>query len=295
MLEPTSLALALVAGAVAAFNPCGFALLPAYLTLLVSDPDGHRSRGAAAVRAVRFTTGMTAGFVVVFGAFALFVAPLALSLERWLPVLTVVMGAVLVALGVWLLTGRTLAVPGLDRRGRAPKATWSSQVGYGASFALASLSCTLAPFLAVTTSALREGSIVGVAVSFGAYALGMGAVVGVLAAAAAVTTSTMTARLRRLAPLIARSSGALLVAAGAYVGWYGWFELRVLAGTTVQDPVVSAAIGVQGVLSRAVAGVDTRLLAAAALAVVAVSAWALVTGRRGHLAQAEAVPQDARR
>lgn len=294
MLDPASLALALVAGAVAAFNPCGFALLPAYLTLLVSDPDGDRSRGAAAVRAVRFTTGMTTGFVAVFGAFALVVAPLAISLERWLPVLTVVIGAVLVVLGVWLLTGRTLAVPGLDRRGRAPRATWSSQIGYGATFALASLSCTLAPFLAVTTSALREGSIVGVGASFVTYALGMGAVVGVLAAAATVTTSTITVRLRRVAPLIARSSGALLVAAGAYVGWYGWFELRVLAGTTVQDPVVSAAIEVQGVLSRAVAGVDARVLLAAALAVLAASAWALKV-MRGRRAQAEPEPQDAPR
>lgn len=295
MIESASLTLALVAGAVAAFNPCGFALLPAYLTLLVAAPDGDRSRRAAAVRAVRFTTGMTAGFVAVFGTFALVVAPLALSLERWLPVLTVIIGAVLVALGLWLLTGRTLAVPGLDRRGRAPSTTWTSQVGYGATFALASLSCTLAPFLAVTTSALREGSAAGVAVSFAAYALGMGAVVGVLAAAATATTSTVTARLRRLAPLIARSSGALLVAAGAYVGWYGWFELRVLAGTTVQDPVVSAAVGVQGVLSRTVAGLDTRLLVAAALTVVAAGAWVLVTGLRGRCEQAGAEPQDARR
>jgi cytochrome c biogenesis protein CcdA len=32
------LALALAAGLVAAFNPCGFALLPSYLALLVADP-----------------------------------------------------------------------------------------------------------------------------------------------------------------------------------------------------------------------------------------------------------------
>jgi cytochrome c biogenesis protein CcdA len=38
------LALALVAGAVAAVNPCGFALLPAYLAMLVTDaPAGSMS------------------------------------------------------------------------------------------------------------------------------------------------------------------------------------------------------------------------------------------------------------
>ena len=37
-MDPAVLTLALVAGAVAAFNPCGFALLPAYLSLLVASP-----------------------------------------------------------------------------------------------------------------------------------------------------------------------------------------------------------------------------------------------------------------
>lgn len=69
----------------------------------------------------------------------------------------------------------------------------------------------------------------------------------------------------------------------------------MLGGTTVQDPVVSAAVGVQGVLSRTVAGLDTRLLVAAALTVVAAGAWVLVTGLRGRCEQAGAEPQDARR
>jgi len=73
-VDPAILTLAFVAGAVAAFNPCGFALLPAYLTMLVASPDGEPGRGAAAARALRFTAGMTVGFVAVFGAFALVIA-----------------------------------------------------------------------------------------------------------------------------------------------------------------------------------------------------------------------------
>ncbi|MDP9397701.1 MAG: cytochrome c biogenesis protein CcdA [Actinomycetota bacterium] len=273
-LAPAPLTVALVAGAVAAFNPCGFALLPAYLALLVAGPVGvgrADGRTAAVVRALRFTTGMTAGFVTVFGGFALVVAPLALSLERWLPVLTVVMGVGLVVLGGWLIAGRTLALPRVARWRRAPTATWSSQVGYGVTFALASLSCTVAPFLAVTTNALREGSAAGVAAVFVAYAFGMGAVVGVLAVAAALASATVTTSLRRVAPYVSRGSGVLLVVAGAYVAWYGWFELRVLAGAAVEDPVVSAAIQVQSALSRSVAGVGAGALGIAALGLLAVA------------------------
>jgi cytochrome c biogenesis protein CcdA len=53
---------------------------------------------------------MTAGFTLVFGAFGLIVAPLAQSVERWLPWATVVIGLVLLALGGRLLTGRELTL-----------------------------------------------------------------------------------------------------------------------------------------------------------------------------------------
>jgi len=278
-VDPAVLTLAFVAGAVAAFNPCGFALLPAYLTMLVARSDGDPGRTAAAGRALRFAAGMTVGFVAVFGAFALVVAPLALSVERWLPVLTLVLGVVLVGLGIWLLTGRELSLPSLRRAGRAPSRSWWSQVGYGTTFALASLSCTIAPFLAVTTTALRTGSLPGVVLAFVVYALGMGAVVGVLALAAATASSTLTARLRRASPVISRLSGGLLVLAGAYVAWYGWFELRVLAGGAVDDPVVDAAIGIQGWLTRTVTDLGVGGLAVGAVLVL-LAAVALVVARR---------------
>ncbi|MBA3620363.1 MAG: cytochrome c biogenesis protein CcdA, partial [Acidothermales bacterium] len=93
------LALALVAGAVAAVNPCGFALLPAYLTLLLarSSDGGTPGVRGQVVRAVRFSLAMTAGFVAVFGAFGAVIAQLSLSIERYLPVVTVAIGVVLLA------------------------------------------------------------------------------------------------------------------------------------------------------------------------------------------------------
>jgi cytochrome c-type biogenesis protein len=276
------LTLALVAGAVAAFNPCGFALLPAYLSLLVAAPGeaGAGTQLAAVGRAARFTAGMTTGFVAVFGVFGLVVTPLALSVERYLPVVTLVVGAALLGAGGWLLAGRSLPAPRLLRKGRAPGTPWTSQVGYGVAFALASLSCTVAPFLAVTAGAVRAGGTPALLATYLAYAVGMGAVVGVLSLAAATASSGLTARMRRTAPYVARASGALLVLAGAYVAWYGWFELRVLAGSATGDPVVDAATGVQSALARAVADVGAAGVAAVALGVLAVAAVAAALWRR---------------
>lgn len=271
-MDPAALAFALVAGAVAAFNPCGFALLPAYLGLVVAGGG----TGAPVLRAARFAAGMTVGFVAVFGLVGVVLAPLALSLERYLPVVTVVVGIVLVGLGAWLLAGRTLAVPGLAGRGSAPTRGWWSQVGYGVSFALASLSCTIAPFLAVVAGSLRAGGPLGVAGAFVAYALGMGVVVLAVALAVALASARAVGAMRRAGAVVARAGGALLVVAGAYVAWYGWIEIRSLAGGRSADPVVAAAIEVQATVTDLVAGLGAGgLLAVAAVLALTVGAGSL--------------------
>lgn len=283
-MDPVLLGLALVAGAVAAFNPCGFALLPAYLTLLVAQPPegAEASQSAAVRRAALFTAGMTTGFVLVFGAFGLLLTTVTGTIERWLPVVTIVVGFALVGLGLWLLSGRSLGIGVLSRYGRAPKRSWWSQVGYGVSFALASLSCTIAPFLAVTAGAVQSGGAFGVVATYVVYAVGMGAVVGLLAIAAATASTGIVGRMRRAAPVISRLSGALLVLAGAYVAWYGWYELRVFAGAATGDPVVDAAVEVQSSLTRFVAstGVAGIVVLAVMVAVVAVVGFLVARRRR---------------
>ncbi len=113
------------------------------------------------------------------------------------------------------------------------------------------------------------------------YALGMASVVGVLALLAA-TASAQVARIRRATPVITRVSGVLMVLAGLYVTWYGIYELRLLNGGAVGDPVVDAALRVQGSLVRLVDGVGAGGIAVltAALAVVVVAATTVLRRRR---------------
>ncbi|MGL4174108.1 MAG: cytochrome c biogenesis CcdA family protein [Actinomycetota bacterium] len=282
-MDTATLLLAVAAGAGAAFNPCGFALLPAYLTMLVAGP-GTASHpfpkegvsGTSQIhRALRFTSGMTAGFILVFGGFAILIAPVAGSVQRWLPVVTLILGVGLIGLGIAMLAGRKLPVPQF-RRGRAPSTSWTSQVGYGVTFALASLSCTIGPFLAVTAGAIRERDPLGVVWSFLAYALGMGAVVGVLAIAVAGARGTVIRHMRNAVGWLNRVGGALVLVAGAYITWYGWFELRVFAGTATSDPIVDTALRAQTWLSRTVDGFGTTwvFIAIPVLVITAISMWA---------------------
>ena len=86
-------------GMLAALNPCGFALLPAHLTLLVTGDQP--SRAVAVARALMMTAAMTAGCTAVFGVFGLVVAPVASSAERYLPWFSLAVGLALA--GVCLL------------------------------------------------------------------------------------------------------------------------------------------------------------------------------------------------
>jgi cytochrome c biogenesis protein CcdA len=247
--------LALAAGLVAALNPCGFAMLPAYLLLVVRGQPQEVSSGEwmAVGRALAATAGMALGFMAVFGSFGALTISAASTVQRYLPYGTVAIGLILIALGGWLLTGRELTALTPRPLGPrwAPTARLWSMFGYGVSYAIASLSCTIGPFLAVTAAGLRSGSVLTGVSIYLAYVGGLTLVVGALALAAATASSAVVERLRRIVPLVNRISGALLVLVGLYVAYYGVYELRLFSATVASPPddLINAAGRLQGVLA----------------------------------------------
>ncbi len=276
-----SAALALGSGMLAALNPCGFALLPAYLTLLVTGDQPNRM--VAVARALKMTAAMTAGFTGVFAVFGLVVAPVASSVQRYLPWFSVLVGVALVGAGLWLLGGRSISAPKASARGGAPiTGSTRSMFGFGVSYAMASLTCTIAPFLVVVVSAFRTDSVLTGATLFLLYAAGMGLVVGTAALAVAMAQQSLVRAARRLGRAVPATGGVLLLLVGAYVAYYGWWEIRVLRGASTDDPVIQAAAGVQHWLANTVTAIGAAgfasVVAGTALAVVA----ARVTRRLWH-------------
>ncbi|MFD5830358.1 cytochrome c biogenesis CcdA family protein [Lentzea sp. NPDC060358] len=260
------LALAVVAGMVATVNPCGFAMLPAYLALVAKGDLG---------RAFMSGLVMTAGFVTFFGLFGLLVTPVAATLKSYLPVVTVVVGLVMVVVGVLLVLGKDLYLR-LPKLQAAPTSLWS-MYGYGVAFAVASLSCAIGPFLAVVGTSLQTGGV-----AFLAYALGMGLVVTVLA----VAGSVLAPRIKKALPYVGRIGGVVLVVVGAYVTYYGIYELRLfLADGSAVDPVVRAATRFQSALVQILSEIGPWPFV---VALVVAGGWWLNRRRR------KAVGQDRR-
>ncbi|MFI9528942.1 cytochrome c biogenesis CcdA family protein [Micromonospora rosaria] len=288
------LLLSLTAGMLGAVNPCGFALLPAYLSLLVADPHspgggagcGSAGRGAVG-RALTAAAALTTGYVLVFGAVGLALAPLTGWLRPRLPWFTVGLGLLLVGLGCWLLAGRGLPAPlGLTRAPRLTR-SWPSMVLFGMASALASLTCAIAPFLAIVVTSVQAGSALRGLALFVAYAIGMGLVVAVTALAVAMLRGHLVARIRGAGAVVPRLSGAVLLLAGGYVAWYGWYEIRLAAGRrdALGDPVVAVAARLQRALVTGLDAAGPVVLAAllgALLALAALRRARSVSGSRGR-------------
>ena len=281
MVSAGALSLALLAGSLAAFNPCGFALLPAYLISLLVDKDHHQSKAQLYGRALKFAVAMTFGFILVFGAFATVMAPFIGSIARYLPYLTVLIGVALLVAGVALILGRALTLAKVRNPNIAPTRKWRTQIGYGITFALASLSCTIGPFLAITATAIQAKSILKVIVLFTAYALGMGIVVLILALFVAAARNNWVYRIRNSQLVIGKISGIILIAVGIYVAWYGWYEIRVLGGDNSPDPLISYGTRIQSGITSWVANLGTGgILSIVGVATVVLATNFAISSRR---------------
>lgn len=225
------LAYAFTAGLVAAVNPCGFPMLPAYLSYFIGLDDDDADRGGRVPRAIASAAAVSIGFIAVFSVLGVPINAGVTSIYRWMPWLTMVIGALLVALGLAMLRGwkPVVVLPRLDRGGRTRR--FGSMVLFGVSYAIASLGCTLPVFLVVVAGTTeRENALSGL-VAFGAYTLGMTVVLMTVSVALALARESMVRKLREAARFVDRVSGALLVAVGAYLVWYGRFALDPAHGT----------------------------------------------------------------
>jgi hypothetical protein len=111
----------------------------------------------------------------------------------------------------------------------------------GISYAVASLSCALPVFLAVTGAASATPNFLSGVLTYVVYGLGMSMLLMVLTIALSVAKGAVVRRLGRILPHVGRLSGAILVLSGTYITVY-W-------ATNLGDP-----LGARGATSAASSG-----------------------------------------
>jgi cytochrome c-type biogenesis protein len=220
------------AGMVAAVNPCGFAMLPAYLSLYLGakeedDDFAKRSPVARMLRALLVCGGVSLGFILLFGLAGVAISAGGNALLGAMPPLGIFIGGVLILLGLWMLAGRSLYVGVFERLANRAVGdpTTISVRGFflfGVAYGVASLSCTLPVFLVVVGSGISAGGFLAGAGQFFGYGLGMASVFMGLTLALAFFKQGVVARLRKAVPYVRLASALLLVLAGAYMISYWW-------------------------------------------------------------------------
>jgi len=278
------LALAFASGMLATVNPCGFAMLPAYLGFFLGVEGGDRDVRASVSRSLAVGLSVSAGFLLVFSAVGLAIYHLSASVNQWTPWATIVIGVGLLVLGVAMLRGYepAVALPKLNRGGRSRDG--QSMFVFGVSYAIASISCALPLFTGAVAGTFRRENLVSSMAVFVAYSLGMTLVLLALTVSMGMARQSLVHWLRRALPYVTRASGVLLVVAGAYLAHYGWYERRVRAGDLGDgSPVVDRVTEWSASISTWVTDVGaTRLgfLLALALAAVLTATFGVRTRRR---------------
>ncbi len=219
---------AFAAGVVASVNPCGFFMLPAYLSYQLGTEDEGFYTSSALLRAGRaLGLGLvaTAGFVAIMSLVGAVIAAGGRWFVQVFPYAGVGIGVALTALGLWMLaTKQTIGVLAARRVSVAPMRNLLNVFMFGTAYAVSSLSCTLPVFLLVVGNALTSRGLSGSLTQFVSYGLGMGSVLIVVTLSTALFRGTVVQSLRRLLPHVQRISALFLVGAGGYLIYY-WIWL----------------------------------------------------------------------
>jgi len=233
-------AYSLLLGMLAAVNPCGFVLLPAYLTayLGVADDTDTTTRVR---RALLVGAAVSAGFVAVF----IVVGTISRLFTNWLEAnamyAALVIGIALMVMGVRMLGGwrPRLWVPsltgGMGQEGSRPRSV-ANMFGFGVVYAVASIGCTIGLLTtAILGSFSRHGVLSGI-VSVALYGLGMGLFVTTLTVSLAFAKGALVRSGRSVMKVISSVSSALVVLTGVYLTWYWYVAItqRTNPGTMVE-------------------------------------------------------------
>ena len=228
---------ALSAGMVATVNPCGFAMLPAYLGLYLTSNE-FSEMNISPIR--RFTQALivgfavTSGFILLFGITGLIIGAGAQSVVSIFPWIGLGIGVTLTGVGAWLLRGGTLYIGIAERAalriGNPRQINLKGYFLFGVSYGTASLSCTLPIFLAVVGSTLATKGFLSAVSQFVLYSLGMGLVIVVLTVSIALFKEAIIGIMRKTLRYMQPVSAVLMILAGAYIVFY-WLTIGGLAET----------------------------------------------------------------
>ena len=244
-MDQTALGIAFVAGVFATFNPCGFAMLPAYLSLAILEGGNNDRKSQLLARAFKFSALMGVGILAVFSAFSLIIFPISTSIQRYLPYITTLLGLGVVALAIYILWKGPVAIGKLWSPQISPTGNFLTYILYGVTFALGSISCTIGPFLAITSRAINENYLHSLSIYF-VYGLGFVVTILILAILTALSQQFLIRKIRNSGGVLEKAMAIIILIVGLYLIYFGTTELALQNGSSSSQGILEIAYQVQG-------------------------------------------------
>ncbi|MBI4167711.1 MAG: hypothetical protein HY515_02025, partial [Candidatus Aenigmarchaeota archaeon] len=159
----------------------------------------------------------TLGFITVFALTGLGIAFISRSIIELIPWINFFLGLLLIAIGGYLLAGRTISINTHIGKVNPGETNSLSFYKYGVIYAVASFGCVLPIFISVVVSGLASGSLTGGIGVFLAYSIGMGLVMTIVSIALATSKNALVNKIKKFAPHINRINAFILIARGIYL------------------------------------------------------------------------------
>lgn len=279
-IDGARLAVSFTSGLMAAINPCGFVLLPAYLMYFLGMEQLRPGTERASMRrALSVGTAVSAGFLTVFALIGAITKWQSSWFKEKAPWISLVIAAALVVLGIAMLFGYKLpfTTPKLDVAKR-DRSVMSMYV-FGLAYAVASIGCSLGLFLGnVLGSFDSDGFLTGF-LAIAAYGLGMALIVIGLTVSLAMANTWLLKVLRKGMQYVDYVAGVVIMLSGVYLFYYWYTDLR----QNYDSKVIGAASDWQHQLQNFVERNKTAVVLWASvviLAAIAISLWQARRTRR---------------
>jgi cytochrome c-type biogenesis protein len=208
MVDLTGLVFAFTAGVLSIFSPCGYALLPGYVSYYLGSD-------LSLVRAVVGGLACTLGLVTVFSVVGALASSLGVLMPQLIPVLDILAAVILMVLGVAML--RQTNIPYLQLNVRpTTRRGLAGLYMFGLVYGIAGVGCSAPVFLSVLLFAVSESWINGV-LTFTVYAFGMGVPLVLTSVLVAEAKDILIRRISGATERLHKLGGTVLILVGLYL------------------------------------------------------------------------------
>ena len=224
-------------GILAAVNPCGFVLLPAYLLYFLGiDSANPAAQRAPIRRALLVSAAVSSGFMLVF----LIIGTISRLFTQWIELNAkyagLLIGVALVVMGLAMLAGwkPSFITPSISgERDRSLRAMFI----FGIAYAVASIGCTIGFLTTAIFGSIGLNGFASGVLSIVLYGAGMGLLVSTLTVTLAVARGGLLRVLKNGLRYMDKLAAGFIVLTGMYLTWYWYVAVseRSSAGNVTQN------------------------------------------------------------